>query len=129
MIREGGCLCGAVRFTAEGEPINVRICHCRRCQKAMGSPFYARALFDPKAVTIQGEVANYPSSETLNRVFCPSCGTRLFSRRTNGTAIGVALAVFDDRNAFQPTEHIWVSEKPAWVDIQDGLPQYPQGPT
>jgi hypothetical protein len=95
----------------------------------MGSPFYARALFDPKAVTIQGEVANYPSSETLNRVFCPSCGTRLFSRRTNGTAIGVALAVFDDRNAFQPTEHIWVSEKPAWVDIQDGLPQYPQGPT
>ena len=129
MIREGGCLCGAVRFTAEGEPINVRICHCRRCQKAMGSPFYARALFDPKAVTIQGEVANYPSSETLNRVFCPSCGTRLFSRRTNGTAIGVALAVFDDRNAFQPTEHIWVSEKPAWVNIQDGLPQYPQGPT
>ena len=129
MIQEGGCLCGAVRFTTEGEPINVRICHCRRCQKAMGSPFYARALFDPKAVTIQGEVANYPSSETLNRVFCPSCGTRLFSRRTNGTAIGVALAVFDDRNAFQPTEHIWVSEKPAWVDIQDGLPQYPQGPT
>lgn len=129
MIREGGCLCGAVRFTAEGEPINVRICHCRRCQKAMGSPFYARALFDPKAVTIQGEVANYPSSETLNRVFCPACGTRLFSRRTNGTAIGVALAVFDDRNAFQPTEHIWVSEKPAWVNIQDGLPQYPQGPT
>jgi hypothetical protein len=129
MIREGGCLCGAVRFTTEGEPVNVRICHCRRCQKAMGSPFYARALFDPKAVVIRGEVANYSSSETLNRVFCPTCGTRLFSRRTNGTAIGIALAVFDDRNAFAPTEHIWVSEKMAWVEIKDGLPQYPEGPT
>jgi hypothetical protein len=129
MIREGGCLCGAVRFTTEGEPVNVRICHCRRCQKAMGSPFYARALFDPKAVVIRDEVANYSSSETLNRVFCPTCGTRLFSRRTNGTAIGIALAVFDDRNAFAPTEHIWVSEKMAWVEIKDGLPQYPEGPT
>jgi hypothetical protein len=129
MIREGGCLCGAVRFTTEGEPVNVRICHCRRCQKAMGSPFYARALFDPKAVTIRGEAASYRSSDTLERVFCPACGTRLFSRRTNGTAIGIALATFDDRNAFAPTEHIWVSEKMAWVDIQDGLPQYPQGPT
>ena len=129
MIREGGCLCGAVRFTTDGEPVNVRICHCRRCQKAMGAPFFARALFDPKAVAIRGEVASYSSSDTLDRVFCPACGTRLFSRRTNGTAIGIALAAFDDRNAFTPTEHIWVSEKPAWVTVQDGLPQHPEGPT
>mgnify|MGYP001544268543 CR=1 FL=1 len=129
MIRDGGCLCGAVRFTAEGEPINVRICHCRRCQKAMGSPFYARALFEPKTVTISGDAASYPSSEALDRVFCPTCGTRLFSRRTNGTAIGIALATFDDRNAFAPTEHIWVSEKIAWVEIKDGLPQHQRGPT
>jgi len=128
MTRDGGCLCGAVRFRAEGEPVNVRICHCRACQKAMGSPFYARALYDPKAVTISGDVASYASSETLNRVFCPKCGTTLFSRRTNGTAIGLALAAFDDRNAFAPTEQIWVSEKMTWVDVLQGLPQYPKGP-
>jgi hypothetical protein len=38
----------------------------------------------------------------------------------------VALATFDDRNAFAPTAHIWVSEKVDWVRIDDGLPQYPQ---
>jgi len=38
--------------------------------------------------------------------------------------IGVALAVFDDRNAFMPTEHIRVSEKIAWVRLDDGLPRY-----
>jgi hypothetical protein len=126
VIREGGCLCGAVRFKAEGEPINVRICHCRNCQKAMGSPFYARALYPQSALAIEGETVNYPSSKTLGRVFCKACGTRLFSWRSNGTAAGVALATFDDRNAFAPTEHIWVSEKMHWVTLDDGLPQYPQ---
>jgi hypothetical protein len=68
MVREGGCPCGAVRFKAMGEPVNVRICHCRNCQKAMGSPFYARALFDQKALAIEGETASYASSERLDRV-------------------------------------------------------------
>ena len=84
MIREGGCFCGAVRFKAEGEPLNVRICHCRNCQKAMGSPFFARALFDQRALSVEGDTARFPSSEALDRVFCKVCGTRLFSRRTNG---------------------------------------------
>jgi hypothetical protein len=124
MTREGGCLCGAVRFRAEGEPLNVRICHCRNCQKAMGSPFFARALFEQRTLEIEGDTARFASSEALERVFCPSCGTRLFSRRTDGTVVGIALAVFDDRNAFAPTEHIWVSEKMEWVGLDDGLPQY-----
>jgi hypothetical protein len=38
---------------------------------------------------------------------------------------GVALAAFDDRNAFTPTDHTWVTEKMDWVKLDDGLPQYP----
>jgi hypothetical protein len=128
MIREGGCLCGAVRFRCEGEPINVRTCHCRNCQKAMGSPFFARALFPQTAISVEGETDRYPSSPTLQRVFCKTCGTRLFAWRSNGTAAGVALATFDDRNAFAPAEHIWVAEKMDWVKLDDGLPQYPGMP-
>jgi hypothetical protein len=127
MIREGGCLCGAVRFRSEGEPDNVRVCHCRNCQKAMGSPFFARARFAQSALTVEGETAGYASSELADRVFCKRCGTRLFSWRKDGTMAGVALAAFDDRNAFAPTEHIWVSEKMDWVRLDDGLPQYPHG--
>ena len=92
----------------------------------MGSPYFARALFPQDAVTIEGEIGRYPSSERLDRVFCKRCGTRLCTWRTNGSAAGIALAVFDDRHAFAPTEHIWVSAKMDWVQIDDGLTQYPE---
>jgi hypothetical protein len=92
----------------------------------MGSPFFARALFDQNALTVQGDTARYASSEALDRVFCKICGTRLFSWRRNGTAVGIALAAFDDRNAFAPSEHSWVSEKMDWVELDDRLPQYPE---
>jgi hypothetical protein len=124
MIREGGCLCGAVRFKAEGEPLNVRICHCRNCQKAMGSPYFARALFPQSALRVEGETSRYATSPRIERVFCARCGTRLFSWRTDGTAAGVAIATFDDPNALAPTEHIFVSTKVDWVRLDDGLPQH-----
>jgi hypothetical protein len=127
-IHEGSCLCGAVRFKAEGDPVNVRVCHCRLCQKAMGGPFFARALFDQKALTIEGPTGRYPSSDHLERLFCQQCGTRLGARRKNGTMASIALALFDDRNAFSPTEHIWVSEKVDWLHVADDLPQFREGP-
>ena len=126
MTREGGCLCGAVRFRAEGEPLNVRLCHCRTCQKAMGSPFFARAVFDQRALTVEGDTGRYPSSEMVDRVFCKTCGSRLFAWRKNPAVAGVAIAAFDDRNAFAPNEHTWVSDKMDWVRLDDGLPQYKQ---
>ena len=126
MTREGGCLCGAVRFKAEGEPLNVRICHCRTCQKAMGSPFFARAVFDQRALTVEGDTGRYPSSEMVDRIFCKTCGSRLFAWRKNPAVAGVAIAAFDDRNAFAPNEHTWVSDKMDWVRLDDGLPQYKQ---
>jgi hypothetical protein len=39
---------------------------------------------------------------------------------------GVALAAFDDRNAFSPTDHMRVTEKMDWVRLDDGLPQHPK---
>jgi hypothetical protein len=78
-------------------------------------------------LTVEGATARYPTSANLDRVFCPKCGTRLGSWRTNRTAAGVALALFDDRDAFRPTEHIWVSRKMDWLTIADGLPQFAEG--
>lgn len=36
---EGGCLCGAIRYTLHSEPTYSGHCHCRSCQKAIGAGF------------------------------------------------------------------------------------------
>ena len=128
MTHEGGCFCRAVRWKATGEPVNVRYCHCRQCQMAMGSPFFVRALFDQDKVSVEGQVEQYPSSDRIWRVFCRECGTRLFAKRVDGSVMGIALATFDDPNALTPTEHIFVEEKIGWFSIGDNLPQHPQRP-
>jgi hypothetical protein len=61
-------------------------------------------------------------------VFCTRCGTRLFRLAYRRHAAGVALAAFDDPNAFAPTEHIFVSRKIDWVRLDDGLPQHQEAP-
>jgi hypothetical protein len=125
----GGCLCGALRYAARGAPMNVRVCHCRLCQKATGAPFFARALFRREAVTITGAVAEYNSSPAIRRGSCPVCGTRLFTRSdTDPPRIGIGLATLDEPAALPPTEHIFVASRIPWVRFDDGLPEHAERP-
>lgn len=125
---EGGCLCGQVRWRAMAEPGNVRVCHCRLCQKATGGPFFARAIFPRDAFRWSGETTAWASSPRLTRLSCARCGTPMFAEPNDSPArIAVSIATADDRHALSPDVHIWVSEKVAWLALGDGLPQHEQG--
>ena len=52
--------------SADAEPINERVCHCRLCQKAIGAAFNARLLFRIDDVTVEGPVATVNSSPAFN---------------------------------------------------------------
>ena len=68
-MKSGSCRCGRVKISVAGDPENVRICHCRLCQKTMGSPFFARALFLQSNIHVTGDVKKHASSDSLERVF------------------------------------------------------------
>lgn len=60
---EGGCLCGAVRFTANGRPKGIYWCHCQSCRKHTGAPVSVFVAFEPKAYkVIKGEITKFDSS-------------------------------------------------------------------
>ena len=92
----GGCLCGALRFTATGQPYRVGICHCMDCRKNHGALFHASAIFPDTAVTITGAVGTY-----RDRSFCPICGSPVFAHIED--EIGINLGCLDEPDRFRPT--------------------------
>ena len=125
---EGGCLCGQVRWRATAEPANVRFCHCRLCQTATGSPFFARAIFLDEVFQYTGETTCWPTSPRIDRLSCARCGTPMFAKpRDPPFRIGVSITTCHDRHALAPDCHIWVREKVDWLALNDGLAQFAEG--
>lgn len=125
---EGGCLCGQVRWRASAAPANVRVCHCRLCQRATGGAFFARAIFRIEDLEHSGETTSWPSSSRIDRHACARCGTPMFAAPRDPPArIGVSISTCDDPGAIRPECHIWVAAKAPWLVIVDGLPQFNEG--
>jgi hypothetical protein len=53
-IREGGCLCGTVRYRVKGNPVRASACHCTFCKRRTGSALGMLVLFDEANVEIAG---------------------------------------------------------------------------
>ena len=55
----GGCLCGQLRYEAEGEPLYAGLCYCTDCQKASGSGLIPFMGFASSAVRFSGRTLQY----------------------------------------------------------------------
>lgn len=133
MTYTGRCACGAVAVRIESEPLAVRQCWCRQCQKiAAGGPTH-NAVFPTDAIVIDGATASdsyvADSGNTLTRSHCAACGTPMFSGSSARPQMRVVrLGVLDEPHGLQPTVAIWTSEAPGWAIIDPVLEQYPAQP-
>jgi hypothetical protein len=79
-VREGGCLCAAVRYQSVGVARWQAACHCRFCQRLTGSVFNAEVIFLKEHVLFTGaepKVYSYRSPDHARMIyvqFCPECG-------------------------------------------------------
>ena len=104
----GGCLCGNVRFLAQGTPYRVGLCHCLDCRKHHGALFHASAIFPESSVTIEGETRDY-----AGRFFCPRCGSSVFGRSVD--EIEVNLGCLDAPDQLMPTYESWIIRRESWL--------------
>ena len=107
-IIAGGCVCGKVRFEAEGQPDRVGICHCLDCRKYHGALFFAAAIYPETQVRISGEPQMYDG-----RCFCATCGSSVFNR--SGAELELHLGALDDINVFQPTYELRTIRRESWL--------------
>ncbi|MDM9629186.1 GFA family protein [Rhizobium sp. S152] len=122
----GGCQCGAVRFAVRGPITNRAICHCRMCQKAVGSvswPFFTVAMADIQ--WSRGKPSLFRSSEAATRGFCSHCGTPLTFEPVDDTTIDMSIGALDDPSAVEPVGQYYAHERVPWFDKQPNLPSLP----
>jgi len=125
-MHRGSCLCGAVRFTVEGDLPGPDACHCVQCRKSSGHVFVSTDV-KRTALVVEGaeHVRWYPSSPKVRRGFCGTCGASLFWDPIGRDFVGVAMGAFDGPTGTRLHVHVFVSEKGDYYDITDDVPQRP----
>ena len=127
-VVEGGCLCGAVRYCAEGPPKHVNHCHCRMCRVGSGAPVVTWVTFERARFRwTKGAPTMRRSSDLATRGFCSVCGTALLWQGDAGPGeIDVTAGSLDRPEAIAPQDHLWTESAVPWFEVEDDLPRYPR---
>lgn len=129
-MMEGGCRCGAVRYTlAVDAPPAVYCCHCLHCQSWTGSAFSEQAFVPADAISATGPVTSFAMQRgdggTSTHHVCGICHTRLWNVATTRPSLAIVRAgTLDDSAALSPVMHIWTSRKQDWITIDPAVPSF-----
>ena len=131
MTREGGCLCGAVRYTVRGRLREILVCHCNECRRWAGHAWTATAAQRADLeISESGDLGWLPSplsEHGAERGFCSHCGGSLFWRVPGWERVSISAGTLDDPFGLRVAAHIWVEQGADWELPTDGVPAYPRG--
>lgn len=115
--RTGGCMCGAVRFSAVLDTHDFGACHCDMCRRWTGSALLAIAVPD-SGITWDGadHIARFQSSDWAERANCRVCGSALFYHVTAegpmSENLEIPVGLFDDASGLVFSSEIYIDHKP-----------------
>jgi hypothetical protein len=122
----GGCLCGALRYEARGEPLHAGYCYCADCRKASGSGFIPFMGFSARAIRFTGQPKQFVSKAFHGgeavRNSCPVCYSLVFGGVIGETdSFTIYVGSLDDPSLFHPKVAIFNKSRPHWVPLPPDL--------
>jgi hypothetical protein len=125
----GGCLCGRIRYRADGQPLFGVLCHCRDCQRASGTGHVPVMGVARTAFRVSGQARSYTtiggSGHSAIRHFCPDCGSLLFGTPESAPQmVTIYVGSLDDPSLFRPQAAIFTQSRHAWDVGAETLPEF-----
>ena len=122
----GGCLCGAVRYEADGPPDHASLCHCRMCQRHFCNAIGGYASFSRETLRFtKGAAKIFRSSDFAQRGFCADCGSPLTYEYTSAPdRLSMTLGSLDHPERIPPRVHFGIESQVPWLHIDDDLPRH-----
>ena len=130
---EGGCHCGAVRYTVTKAPESTFYCHCQDCQKTTGSPFSVEMMIEDSGFDIEGALMSYvvtgDSGKPVSRWHCSNCSSGIYlTCEADPGYIFLKVGTLDDPGLASSEMHIYASNRQPWLNFDDKLPSYEKAP-
>ena len=127
----GGCHCGAIRYSIDGEPVVHALCHCEDCRRHAGAPMVGWLMLPEAALSVsKGTPKVYNSSENGRRRFCGDCGTGLFYNNATMLPglVDVQSGTLDHPEAIAPQIQTQIADRVGWMEHVHELPTYERYP-
>jgi len=126
----GGCLCGSVRYAADGPALFGLLCHCRDCQRASGGGHVpvmgvAKAGFRFTGTPLAFVSPGGSGHDTV-RNSCATCGSLLYGTPTVAPdLVTIYVGSLDDPAVFRPDHAIHTRHRQPWDTGGAALPEFP----
>ncbi|MGH0033191.1 MAG: GFA family protein [Myxococcota bacterium] len=131
---EGGCYCGALRYSAEGDPLFKGQCHCRECQYVSGgSVNVVMGMPEAGFAYTSGQPKGFTRSDLddpVTREFCADCGTHILAKSPAlPGALMLKAGTLDDPSVFgTPQMAIFCCDRQPFHQLPEGVPAFEKGP-
>ncbi|EJD42111.1 hypothetical protein AURDEDRAFT_186243 [Auricularia subglabra TFB-10046 SS5] len=115
----GACYCGEITYTLDDAPGDAMLCHCLTCRTLnSGCSYNFPSRFDRITVTSAKQPTMFRDTKTksgnaIERYFCGTCGSTLYSRPVGGGAF-IKVGALDEAKEMKLTSQVF---------IEDALPE------
>jgi hypothetical protein len=133
MSLTASCLCGAVRYQPNSEPASSGHCYRADCRKATGGGHLTIVAVPDASVTVTGTIRSHSrpagSGQLVERFFCPTSGSTLYSRPQAMAGLTMLHAgTLENPRQVAPPMSIVTSRAVAWDPPAASLPGFPELP-